>query len=94
MKDLPRFVWDRNEFNFDKCVKQLETSVGNEDISVKKKNSTNDVKCIRKQVDHLYSIKAHDDALEFYEITFETYKALDEQNDGKLDTILNNIDNC
>ena len=93
MQNLPKFVWDRNEFNFDKCIERLETSVGNENISITN-DSTNDVKLIGRLADHLYSIKAHDDALEFYETTFETYKTLDERKESKIATILKNIGNC
>ena len=93
MQNLPKFVWDRNEFNFDKCIERLETSVDNENISITN-DSTKNVKLIGRLADHLYSIKAHDDALEFYETTFETYKTLDEQNDGKIAIILNDIGNC
>ena len=93
MKNLPKFVWDRNEFNFDKCIERLETSVGNESISITN-DSTNDVNLIGKLADHLYSIKAHDDALEFYETTLEAYKALDERKESEIAIILNNIGNC
>ena len=91
----PKFVWDRNQFNFDKCIERLEKSVTTAQVSTKS-DSSDDINLIKLLADHLYSINAHDDALEFYETTLENYKhkRLDEQNDGNIANILNNVGNC
>ena len=90
-----KFVWDRNEFNFDKCIEQLETSAETEHgptIS----DSKNDVKLVETLADHLYSINAYDDALEFYETTLEIHKdkPSGEWNNGDIAGTLNNVGNC
>ena len=83
LKTSPKFVWDRNEFNFDKCIKRLAslTNINNEPNT---SDSTTDNKLILSLADHLYSLEAHDDALEFYEASLEIYRniLLDERKDG------------
>ena len=72
-KHRPKFVWDRNEFNFDKCIEQLEISTGTEQESTIS-DSINDVKLVETLADQLYLINAYEDALEFYETTLEIQK--------------------
>ena len=55
LKNRPKLVWDKNEFNFDKCIEKLETSAGTEQ-EPKISDSENDVKMIKTLADHLYSI--------------------------------------
>ena len=95
LKNLPKFVWDRNEFNFDKCIEQLETSAGSEHEPTMS-DSENDVKMIKTLADHLYLINAYDDALEFYETTLEIHKdePNGECNNGNIATTLNNVGRC
>ena len=94
-KDPPKFVWDKNEFNFDKCIKRLETSVYTKAVSTTRE-STTDNKLILSLADHLYSLEAHDDALEFYETTLEIYQNIwfDERKDGNIASALNNVGLC
>ena len=93
VKTLPKFVWDRNDFNFDKCIERLETTVDNNN-TYEMNDSTNDVELIESLGNHLYSIEAYDDALEFYETTLEIYKTLDEHNDDNIAITLNSVGNC
>ena len=93
VKTPPKFVWDRNDFNFDKCIERLETTVDNNNIYAMS-DSTNDVELIESLGNHLNSIEAYDDALEFYETTLEIYKTLDEHNDGNIARTLNSVGNC
>ena len=95
LEDRPKFEWDRNKFSFDKCLEQLETSVSTEYVSTTS-GSANDVKVVEMLADHLYSIKAYDDALEFYETMLEIYKYnnLDERKDGNIARALNNVGLC
>ena len=95
LKNRPKFVWDRNEFNFDKCIEQLETSTGTKNepnIS----DSKNDVKLVKTLADHLRSINANDDALEFYETTLEIHKdkPSGEWNNSDIASTLNNVGTC
>ena len=95
IQDPPKFVWDKNDFNFDKCIKRLETSVYSKHLSITS-DSTTDNKLILSLADHLYSLNAHDDALEFYETTLEFYRniSLDEQKDDNIAETLNNVGRC
>ena len=95
IKNRPKFIWDRNKFDFDKCIKRLETSVHNIHASTTS-DSTTDKNLILSLADHLNSIKAHDDALEFYEATLEMYRnvSLDEPTDGNIASTLNNVGSC
>ena len=95
MKYLPKFVWDRNQFNFDKCIERLEASVGIE-LASTRNGSTNDIELIGALANHLTSIKADDDALEFYETVLENYRNIshDEQKDSNIASTLNNLGNC
>ena len=97
LKYLPKFVWDRNEFNFDRCIERLETSVGVEhESTLSDSASHSNITLIGKLVNHLHSIKAHDDALEFYEAMLEIYKdkTTDEWKDDFVALIHNNAGNC
>ena len=95
LKNRPKFVWDRNEFNFDKCIEQLETSTGTENEPTIS-DSKNDVKIIKTLADHLRSINAYDDALEFYETTLEIHKdkPSGEWNNDDIADTLNNVGIC
>ena len=95
LKNSPKFVWDRKEFNFDKCIKRLESL-----IDIKYESTTSDSKTDNKLIillaDHLYSLEAHDDALEFLEATLEICRnvSFDEQKDGNIALTLNNVGSC
>ena len=95
LKNRPKFVWDRNEFNFDKCIEQLETSAGTEHEPTMS-NLKNDVKMIKTLADHLRSINAYDDAFEFYETTLEIHedKPSGKWNNSGIAGTLNNIGIC
>ena len=95
LKNRPKFVWDRNEFNFDKCIEQLETSTGTEHEPTKS-DSKNDVKLVETLAHHLHSINAYDDALEFYETTLEIHKdqPSGEWNNGDIADTLDNVGTC
>ena len=95
IKNLPKFIWDRNKFDFDKCIKRLETSVHSKHVSTTS-DSTTDINLILSLAGHLKSIEAHDDALEFYEATLEMYRSvsLDEPKDGNIASTLNNVGLC
>ena len=95
IKDSPKFVWDKNDFNFDNCIERLETSVYRKHLSIASDSTTNN-KLILLLADHLYSLKAHDDALEFYETTLESYRniSLDERKDHNIALTLNNVGLC
>ena len=95
LKNRPKFVWDRNEFNFDKCIKQLETSTGTVQAPTIS-DSKNDVKLLETLADHLRSINAYDDAVEFYETTLEIHKdePSGEWNNGNIARTLTKVGNC
>ena len=95
LKNRPKFVWDRKEFDFDKCIELLETSVDIKYVSTKS-DSITDNKLILLLADHLKSIEAHDDAFEFYIATLEIYQniSLDERKDGNIAMTLNNVGLC
>ena len=94
-KNRPQFIWDRNKFDFDKCIELLETSVDIKYVSTTS-DSTTDNYLILSLAGHLSSIKAHDDALEFYEATLKMYRnvSLDEPKDGNIAMTLNNVGLC
>ena len=91
----PKFIWDRNEFNFDKCIERLETSDGTELLSTKK-DPINDKDLIELLADELLSINAHDDALEFYETTFKILQTttLNESKNGNIARTQNKLGDC
>ena len=95
IKNRPKFIWDRSKFDFDECIKCLETSVHNKHVSTTSDSPT--VKnLILSLANHLNSIQAHDDALEFYEATLEMYRnvSLDEPKDANIASTLNNVGWC
>ena len=95
IKELPKFVWDRNQFNFDKCIERLETLAAIEHESTLS-DSTNDLILIETLANYLSLINAYDDALEFYKTTLEIHKDKpnEEWNNNDIAMALNNIGNC
>ena len=69
-KDSQRRLWDPRTFNFDNCIKQLETNLSYDAINEEATSSTNlsqldedQLECI---ADHLVSAEIFDEALDFY----------------------------
>ena len=92
LKHRPNYVWNRNEFIFDKCIKELAIP---EDVECDF-NTTDNTKLLKKLANYLRSTGIYDEALEFYQQTLEIdqNKSTDEKKDGNIAESLHSIGEC
>ena len=72
INDGLKISWNLNEFDFDACIEQLESSMSFDYVTSKKDTAihTNVLKSLAK---HLYSTGIYDEALEFYQQLLANY---------------------
>ena len=95
LRNKLKFVWKRKEFVFDQSIAELEIPSSNDYFSNTSKPS-NDIELMDTLADHLHLTRIYDEALEFYQATFQMKQniSVDQQKDGSIATTLNNIGEC